>query len=254
VIIEIKVEVARIKRAFGRRAEPLVVIEAGGRFGIGRIAHVGVRAFQAPTIPGTHEADLAKLAGFNAVYGLDPGWAAALLGAELHHPVVFPRRLHHDPAFPDVVTERFFHINILASLAGLDGGNGVPMIGRGNYDRIHVFEFEQLAVILEDPEFRQGLLGTVELLLRGVGAGDHAHVVHFHELFKMIKTASTQADEAEPDFFIGAQHLEGGRGGERGAESQGFARSSDKFPAINRRGCVHKAARLTDCSWRNNRN
>ena len=40
----------------------------------------------------------------------------------------------HAPAFADVVADRLFDIDVLAGLHGPDGGQGVPVVRRGDAD------------------------------------------------------------------------------------------------------------------------
>ena len=60
-----------------------------------------------------------------------PGIAAALR-AGLADPVVLAGRLDDAPAFADVVADRLFDVDVLAGLHGPDGGQGVPVVRRGD--------------------------------------------------------------------------------------------------------------------------
>ena len=41
-------------------------------------------------------------------------------------------------AFTDIVSQRLFHIRVLARQAGHVGGNRVPVVGRGDMNRVDV--------------------------------------------------------------------------------------------------------------------
>ena len=69
---------------------------------------------------------------------------AAPLRADLHHAVVAPRGLDHQPALADVVSTGFLDVDVLAGIAGENRGRRVPVVGRGDDDRIH-------GAIVEDP-------------------------------------------------------------------------------------------------------
>ena len=59
--------------------------------------------------------------------------------------IVRRRRLHELPAFPHIVRDGLFHIDILAGLDGPDGGERVPVIRRGDRNGIDLFALQQLA-------------------------------------------------------------------------------------------------------------
>ena len=44
-----------------------------------------------------------------------------------------------------VVTQRFFDIHMFARLTGPNRSQHVPMIARGNYDRINIFIIQELS-------------------------------------------------------------------------------------------------------------
>ena len=59
-------------------------------------------------------------------------------------------RLHHQPAFADVVSAGLFHIDMLARIAGQDRGRGVPVIGRGDPHGIDRRIVQDTSQILSD--------------------------------------------------------------------------------------------------------
>ena len=114
------------------RTEPQIVIDAVGRhavpFAADRLAAMdrpGFRQVNGPQPPAADEIDgRLKVA------------AAALLQARLDHAAVPPGGGHHLLAFPDVVRDRFFDVNVFSRLARQNGHRRVPMVGRGDHDGI----------------------------------------------------------------------------------------------------------------------
>ena len=89
---------------------------------------------------------------------------AAVLGADLHDSLVLLGRLDQPAPFPDGQAGVLLNVNVLSGLAGPDGGQAMPVLGRGDLDRIHVLVAEDLLHVL-DPlggialEFRQACNG-----------------------------------------------------------------------------------------------
>ena len=94
-----------------------------------------------PEADGTYLAALNPSDGF-LQRGTGPGLRAALDDA-----AVLPSGRHHLPAFPDVVRERFLHIDVLSRLAGPNGGQRMPMVGGGQDDGVHFFALKHSAEI-----------------------------------------------------------------------------------------------------------
>src|SRR4029077_304947 len=105
----------RIERQQWRGTEPEVVIEAGWRLSVGRLADRALFA-AFPRLGKTHFADRAGLQIFNA---REQVRAAARLRAELHDAAIFLRRCHHRAAFENVVPVRLLDIDVFAGLAGV---------------------------------------------------------------------------------------------------------------------------------------
>ena len=68
---------------------------------------------------------------------------AASLRAELDDAVVLARGLDHPPPFDDVVAGRLLDVDVLAGLAGQDGQQRVPVVGRGDRDGVDRLVVEQ---------------------------------------------------------------------------------------------------------------
>jgi hypothetical protein len=64
------------------------------------------------------------------------------MASGLDDALVVPGGLDHGPAFFDGVTQWFFAIDMLSGLAGVDGNNGVPMVGGADAYGVDVFSFE----------------------------------------------------------------------------------------------------------------
>ena len=127
-----------------RRAAPEVVIDrrryGGGGFDLtdrvtGPIGH-GVGASD------RSERAAAQVLADRADHG-----AGAPLGADLHDAIVFPRGGDHLAALPDVVGERFLHVDVLAGLAGPHRGQGMPMIGSDNHRSVDRLIVEHAAEV-----------------------------------------------------------------------------------------------------------
>ena len=76
--------------------------------------------------------------------------AAAPLRADLHDAVVPPGRLDHAPAFDEVVRDRLLDVDVLARLAGPDGRQGVPVVGRGDHQGVDIAILQDTAHVLLD--------------------------------------------------------------------------------------------------------
>ena len=73
----------------------------------------------------------------------------AALGAGLDDPVVLPRRVDGLPSLGNVVADRLLDVNILARLAGPDGRERVPVVGRGDRDGVDLGVVEDPAEVLD---------------------------------------------------------------------------------------------------------
>ena len=73
--------------------------------------------------------------------------AGALLATGLEHDPCLLYGIAHGPSFLDGKRERFLSVNVLAGAGGGDNRDGVPVIRRGNHDRIDIVASQQLAKI-----------------------------------------------------------------------------------------------------------
>ena len=90
------------------------------------------------------QVDLADHAFVQQLHRLDLVRRAAALRADLHHALVFARGLDHLLPFEDVVAGGLFDVDVLAGLAGPDGGERVPVVGQRHGDGVHVLVGEDL--------------------------------------------------------------------------------------------------------------
>ena len=113
---------------------------------VGRLApfNTGYVANHLMNAHGMHDAQLAGLHQVRSVLDIIRG---PVLHTRLHDTFVFPRRLDHLPAFPDVVGDGLLHIHVLARLAGPYGPQAVPVVRRGVDDNIHLGVVQHLAEI-----------------------------------------------------------------------------------------------------------
>ena len=92
--------------------------------------------------------DIAEQALFDDLLaGLHEMRRTATLGAHLHDTIVFSSRREHRLAFDDVNAGRLLHVHVAASLDSLNHRQRVPMIRRGNKDKIELVFLQQLSVV-----------------------------------------------------------------------------------------------------------
>src|SRR5438105_828616 len=65
-----------------------------------------------------------------------------------------PRRVNNASAFPDVMADGLFDIDVLARLHGPDGGQGVPVVWRGDADGVDALVVHDAPQILHDTRLR----------------------------------------------------------------------------------------------------
>src|SRR5207302_3497290 len=79
---------------------------------------------------------------------LPPTRATAALGAMLDDPLLLAGKLGGDAAFVDVVAARLLDVDVLLRLAGPDGHQSVPVVGRGDRDGVEAAVLQRLADVL----------------------------------------------------------------------------------------------------------
>ena len=142
------------------------------------------------------------------------------LRADLHHAAVLACRGHHLPALPDVVGERLFHVDVLAGLARPYGRQGVPVVGRGDGDRIDLLVVERLAEVGVGGNALVAILELADLVVENlavdVAQGHDSHAGHLPEVVDELAATTAdsarrfdpaESDHGQADFAVGARGL-----------------------------------------------
>ena len=186
------------------RTEEDIPIQAGRNWLFGRVAD-RLPASEAESARHVERSDRA-LAEHGHRLALVPDGAA--LGADLHHALVLAGRLDHLLALEYVVAGWLLHVDVLAGLAGPDGGERVPVIGRCYRDRVDVPVFKQLAHVRVF--FRRAVLklphhGRGAFPRRLVDIADRCDscTLHFGEEAEVATPAAACADDGQIDRLVG---------------------------------------------------
>ena len=99
--------------------------------------------------------DVPELAAGNVVPRRRRIRATPILEAHLHDARILPRGLDHLASFPDGHRRVLLDVNVLARLAGPDGGQRVPVFRRGDDHGVH------LLVVEGDPHVSNALRGAL---------------------------------------------------------------------------------------------
>ena len=137
-------EPVRVERAFGGGTEPEVVVAAGRGIAVGRLA-------QAAAVGGHPDPRLADRAQHARADDLDDPVIVLARVDQVPHlgdALVLLGRGHHGPPLGDPVRQRLLAVHVLAGLAGHDRGDRVPVVGRGDDDRVDVLAIEELAEVV----------------------------------------------------------------------------------------------------------
>ena len=116
------------------------------------------------------------------------------------------RRLHHQSSFADIVSARFFHVDMFSRIAGQDGGRGVPVVGRGDPDCIDRGIVQDVSQILGRFRF------LPRLILDKFGGGGQAvgvDVTHMgyddilapHQFVQVRRAHAARSDEPDAHLF-----------------------------------------------------
>ena len=177
----------------------------------------------------------------------------------LGNALVFECRGHHGASFADRIRERLLDKNVLARLAGLYGGEGMPVIRRGHHHGVEVFALQKLAEVVE----RFGLVplrlldsrhGGIEVLLIEIADCRRGHVGVLHELIEARCSLAAQPDEADLDLVAGRRPCV--RPGSAGDDSPGErlyeSSSTGHLQSAYRQAVLHASQnaarrRLHDC-------
>src|SRR5205823_6879476 len=133
-----------VVRLLGRRPQPEVEVQLRRRLGDrlvpdapARLAAVALGDEQLAVLPGLDGGDLTGPAG-----------VAPLLGAVLQDAAVLLNGLDAAAALADDVAHRLLDVDVLARLHAPDRQERVPVVGRGDRDRVEVLVVQRLADVL----------------------------------------------------------------------------------------------------------
>ena len=173
---------------------------------IGRLAETGIDVAREADPDGM---DLTERAGFDHLLGLLDALPVAPLRPHHHDAVIFARGLHHPLTFVDEYGHRLLDVNILARRAGHDRGQRMPVVrGRDDnaLDILVLVHLPEIAVALGMgvPGVRQACLqaGLVTI----ADPNDVGFGAQFLEVGDVLLADQAEADEADADAFVRAEH------------------------------------------------
>ena len=207
---------------FGRRPGPQVVVHARGHVGDRRVAD---RVAPLVAQPARH-VDLADQALAHLLHAFLHRFRRADLAALLHHAVVLARRRHNLPGFEDVVRARLLHVNVLARLAGPDGLQCMPVVGRGDGDGVDGLVVQELAHILEAlrrflPAGFHALYEIGHVRLVDIRNGHQLHVGQSCPFPEVAATAASTPHNGDAHSVVGTgKHALSGSHRRRGAHKK----------------------------------
>ena len=151
-----------------------------------------------------HILDLADGAGVQKALDLVLQRIAALLRATLHDAIVLPRRFDQLAAFPDVVGHRLLHIHILPSLQRPNGCKHVPVVARGDDNRVDVLVLHHLAQVLRRLRLRIHFLGPVQGHRVRIAKVSDLHSRHLRHAARISHPLTTETDGSDANLVIRA--------------------------------------------------
>src|SRR5207247_1107026 len=125
-----------------------------------------------------------------------------------------------------VVAGGLLDVNIFPRLAGPNGHEGMPVVGRGDRDRVERLVLQGLADVLNTLGRREVLAGERAQVL-GVGAGvgvdevGDLHVLHAGPGTHVASAAAVESGDGDADGVVGAEHAAGGLGAGDGYQGAG---------------------------------
>ena len=196
----------------GRAAPEVVVDRLRDRLRAGDLADALPRLVVEPV--GVE--DLAEIALADVLERLGEAGPLARAVRGLDDPLVLAGRLDHLAAFEDVVGRGLLDVHVLARLAGPDRRQRVPVVGRGDDDRVDVLVVEQLAQVgvrLDARIVRAELLDLRhEMGLVAVAQGGEAQAGNLQMRPDLVLAhaadlhARADADDAQADVVVGAEN------------------------------------------------
>ncbi len=202
-------------------AHPLIPVECGGDGLPGELGFPGAGEVHADDL-----GDLADVAVANEHAGTVEIGHGSLLATDLEDAALFAHGADHGSALGHGECHGLFHVDIFAGEGGVDGMEGVPMVGAGDNHGVDVLALEYTPVILVNV-----LVINVEFSGEVAGAGEvdiadctDSDIVEAVEGSEVGGAAVADPDAGDDDFFTGgggggaAHHVprEDGEGGDAG--------------------------------------
>ena len=160
------VKTAWIEGPQGSGAKPAVVVDTRRRRSVRRIAD---RAL-AGALPRLGKMHFAQMPCGDPGHRFALQLSAASLGPQLDDTLILAGRRDHRAPFQDVVAVGFLDVHILAGLAGVDRGQGVPMIRRSDHQRVHAGILQRRPVVNDRLRLLAGrFLNLLDPRRQGVG-------------------------------------------------------------------------------------
>src|SRR5437870_6533935 len=192
----------------GRLAQPEIIIQLGRR-----ALHLERSALWVFTNPRLDEQLLAQAAVANDFAGQPEVQVRALLAADLEDALGLPCHLEQGLALVDGQGERLLAIHVLAAPQGGDGGQRVPVVGRGDDHGVDVLAGAKLAEVAVTGDLVLVLLlrhfgDAFQVLLVDVAAGhDAKRLVPLDVVEQPALEAVAGADDADLNRIIGPDLL-----------------------------------------------
>src|SRR3954447_15922003 len=131
------------------------------------------------------------------ILGLRLHRVATLLRADLHYAVEPSGRADELLAFPMVVGERLFHVDVLARLARPNSRQRVPMIARGDHDCVDILVVEQLPKVRVLCSTAVLFSRALKVLLVRVTQGRDPHIAKRAELLEQLVAAAARSNKTK---------------------------------------------------------
>ena len=195
------------ERLQGRGTGPEVVMDAGGHRFFRSVAD-GVAPLVAQA---AREIDVANQPVLHLLHALDNGLAGAAVGAVLNDAVIFFHGAHQLAALPRVVAHGLFNVNVLAGLAAPNGLQRVPVVGRGDGNRVDGLVFQKFAQVDEsggflDPHLFHLAHAAIHDVLIHVADGGDFNVRHLGILLDVRPSLPVQSDHGNPHAVVGPEN------------------------------------------------
>ena len=148
--------------------------------------------------------------------------AGSLLAPGLHDAVVLARGFDHSAALDNGQRERLFAINVLPGLTGHDRRQRVPVIGRGDDDRVDLLDLQEPPEIFVRRDLGlAGRRGPVQIRLINVADRDRRDVRILQKDRPGLHCPVAAADGADVYPVIRAQNAHSAQGRSGGGRNSG---------------------------------